>query len=679
MLAGLLVGAWTQGSPTRTLLPEASSAEDEISTEAVVEVAPAVEDGRIAVTPPSSPRPVNPPASKVKRPIDRAGDRNASFIPPPLPPPAKAAQVVLAIPAARRGLHQLDFADEEALRRQTATAPEVGLGSTGRSIINSYLTHVPANQVALATPNLTDPTPLLSVRPDLRMLPIRFGERCKLDGKQAVAFDGLARKLHEYLDRFLPETLEGRSGTTEKLRQTLLTEMHGKKPEWLRPEAVPPLVQILMGEETPIRKILVEILSKIEGTKSTIALAQRAVFDFSPEVREAAVAALKDRPAAVYRPVLVKALRYPWAAPAQHAAEALVELHDSGSAPLLVSLLDLPDPAGPLTVNNNRRVLQDVVRLNHIHNCLICHAPAASSSDLILGVDPFVPLPARLQTSSMRAASQGAAGRYTDGASAFRANNGGSQRTVWLPLLIRADITFMRQDFSVRQTVGFMNVPFWGPLGSRHQRFDYVLRTRVLPRKLYTRLEESIGERTSYPQRDAVLFALRELTGKDAGPTTEAWMQLFPSAQKALQATRLSRQIIQSGGLEREALLAKCRAGDGPLYTQALALAIPHLQGSAKEHVSRVLVDRLTSMPAKSLRDHLKDNDPEIRRAALLACGRKEKKQIIPELLSLLDDPEPVTARLAEEGLASITGEHLKGPAAWKEWWEKHGEPVASK
>jgi hypothetical protein len=675
MLAGLIANAWPRRSSKETLLPQASSLEGKKLAEMILDRLPAVENARIDITPSPVPPPVAPPVPKGKQPVEPARDRIVSFMPPPLPPPAKAVQAVPANPAPRRGLHQLDLADEEELLRQAATAPEVGLGSSGVAVINSYLTHIPANQVSLATANLTEGTPLLSVRPDLRMLPIRFGERCKLDGKQTVALDRLARKLHEYLDTFLPETLEGRNGPTEKLRQTLLSEMHDKKPEWLRPEAVRALVQILMGEDTPIRKILVELLAKIDAMESTIALAQRAVFDLSPEVREAAVSALKGRPVAVYRPVFLKALRYPWAVPAQHAAEALVELRDTGSVPLLVCLLNLPDPAGPLTVHNNRRILQDVVRLNHIHNCLVCHAPAASSSDLVLGVDPFVPLPARLQTSSMSAASQRLAGGFTDGASSYRAGGrGGGQQTVLLPLLIRADITFMRQDFSVRQPVRFVRVPFWGPIGSRHQRFDYVLRTRLLPRKVYSRLEEMAGEGSSYPQREAVLFALRELSGKDVGPTTEAWMQLFPSAQQALQAVRLGRQIVQSSGLDHEAVLAKCRVGDGPLYTQALANAIPYLKGATKERVRAILTDRLMRMPMNSLRDHLRDNDPEIRRAALLCCGRRDKKQVVPELLALLDDPEPITARMAEEGLAAITGEHLKDPAEWRAWWKKHGE-----
>jgi HEAT repeat protein len=84
-------------------------------------------------------------------------------------------------------------------------------------------------------------------------------------------------------------------------------------------------------------------------------------------------------------------------------------------------------------------------------------------------------------------------------------------------------------------------------------------------------------------------------------------------------------------------------------------------------------------MPAKSLRDDLVDADPEIRRAALLSCGRKDKREVVPQLLMLLDDPEPITARTAEEVLAAVTGENLQDPLAWKAWWEKHGELNASK
>jgi hypothetical protein len=620
------------------------------------------------------------PASDTKRSTDSESDLLASSTPPPLPPPTSEVKPdITGEVEPPHGLHRLDRALEEDLRRQAATAPEVGLGSTGPAILNAYLAHVPANEIALGTANLTDATPLMEVRPDLRMLPIRFGDTCKLNGNLTVHLDVLSRKLRAYLDQFNPEGASGHSGSPEKLRKTLLTEMHGKKPEWLHAGAVKPLVQILMGEETPFRKVLVEVLTKIDDPAATIALAQRAVFDLSPEVREAAVAALKNRPAADYRPVLLKAMRYPWAVPVQHAAEALVKLQDAGAVPVLVSLLKLPDPAGPLTIHKNRHILQDVVRLNHLNNCMMCHPPAARANEPVLGVDPVVPLPVRLQTSAMRAASQRVSSGHGHGSAAVTvAVPTTTTSTIQLPLLIRGDITFLRQDFTVRQPVGTVR-PLQGTNAVRRQRFDYVLRTRILSRKQFEVLEKMVADRPSYPQRDAVLFALRELTGKDAGPTTEAWVQLFPNAETDVEAARLSRQLLKLDGTEREILLAKCRDGKGIVYTQALACAISSLRGVMKEHVRGVLTERLTRMSAKTLRDKLQDEDPEIRRAAVLAYGRKDKGQAVPDLIAALDDPEPVTARLVEEELVTLTGEHLKHPAAWKEWWQKRGEQAAAK
>ena len=87
--------------------------------------------------------------------------------------------------------------------------------------------------------------------------------------------------------------------------------------------------------------------------------------------------------------------------------------------------------------------------------------------------------------------------------------------------------------------------------------------------------------------------------------------------------------------------MSKCRDDKGIVYTQALANAIPHLQGVSKEHVRGMLAERLTRMSAKTLRDYLQDEDPEIRRAAVLACGHK---QVVPELIALLDTAEPVTS-----------------------------------
>jgi hypothetical protein len=83
---------------------------------------------------------------------------------------------------------------------------------------------------------------------------------------------------------------------------------------------------------------------------------------------------------------------------------------------------------------------------------------------------------------------------------------------------IRADVTYLRQDFSVCQPVA--NPKQW----PKNQRYDYVVRKRELTadeaRKLQNAKPKPAG---NYAQRDAVLFALRELTGKDCGTSRQAW------------------------------------------------------------------------------------------------------------------------------------------------------------
>ncbi len=74
----------------------------------------------------------------------------------------------------------------------------------------------------------------------------------------------------------------------------------------------------------------------------------------------------------------------------------------------------------------------------------------------------------------------------------------------------------------------------------------------------------------SYPQREAVLFALRELTGKDAGTATEAWLALFPRAELDAQAIALSTSLVQTTARRQAQLLAHFKSGQGEVYTVAL-------------------------------------------------------------------------------------------------------------
>ena len=87
--------------------------------------------------------------------------------------------------------------------------------------------------------------------------------------------------------------------------------------------------------------------------------------------------------------------------------------------------------------------------------------------------------------------------------------------------LVRADITYLRQDFSV-----MLDVPSADPWPTT-QRFDYLVRTRVLPPHVQSELECVPPTPGESPQRDALLYALRRLTGKDAGDDAQQWRAMF--------------------------------------------------------------------------------------------------------------------------------------------------------
>src|SRR5262249_14319024 len=120
-------------------------------------------------------------------------------------------------------------------------------------------------------------------------------------------------------------------------------------PQWLKPEMVPGLTQILMAEDATWRMALVRILRKIDGPGATRGLVDRAVFDINADVRVAAVNALRNRPREEYTDRLVSAFRHPWAPASEHAAEVIAALERTDLAPRLREMVDQPDPMAPTT------------------------------------------------------------------------------------------------------------------------------------------------------------------------------------------------------------------------------------------------------------------------------------------------------------------------------------------
>jgi hypothetical protein len=328
---------------------------------------------------------------------------------------------------------------------------------------------------------------LLAKRPDLRGLPMQRGGKCRVSRETARKMEELAVHL-----RAAP-----RRNSSLYSHQDLPTA--DRFAGALQEETLSTAVQLLQVEPPFERRSLTKVLSEASGRVSTALLARRALFDPAFEVREAAIEALKKRSAEDYRQILLDGLRYPWAPVADHAAEALAALRDDEAVFDLVALLDEPDPCAPTQCKDNKWVVREVVRINHFRNCLLCHAPSSSAED---GLRGFIPIP---------------------GKPLPRVAYYGSQRGYF----VRADVTYLRQDFSLCERVAeHGDWPEW-------QRFDYLIRTREMTRDdlIAHNKKAPRADRAYYPQKDAVLFALRELTGLSAGENSAVWYGLLCPTQ----------------------------------------------------------------------------------------------------------------------------------------------------
>lgn len=604
------------------------------------------------------------------------------------PAPKRVVEAARDVP---KPVKRRQLRSEEELVKELAAAPEIGIPSlTVPTLLQAYQNDF-QTRLRVSGGISLEPTVLLQIRPDLRGLPVRQGSACKLEAPAAVTLQTLSQKLRIYLQAAVPRDAGGRPDPA-LLREAMRLEMRGLRPEWLRAEAIPTMLQLLMHEDPPLRQMLVELLTEIRGQISTAALAQRAVFDLSPEVRATALEALRDRPIEDARPWLLHGLRYPWAPAADHAAEALVALEDRAAVPQLVPFLKHPDPAGP-TRAGGQHYVREVVRANHLNSCLLCHPPGLTGNEPVLGLDPVVRVPGL--TSQVNAVQRLQATPGSHGYGGASRSLTRTTQVVPTPLLIRGDVTYLRQDFSVQIPLrqpgirvplpGLLQPPA-GPAPPTGLRFDYLVRTRPVTNEEITARKAERGPGSGYSQREAVLFALRELTGRDVGLTTDAWQQLYPRADLDVQAARMATQLVQEAPNRRDFWLNYLRDGQEAACTPALASAIPRLASAEQQAARDVLVQRLTRAPLTTLREDLQSDLVEVRRAAALACGRREDLALVPDLIALLEDPEVVVIQAARSGLKALTEEDLgpspeaspaereKALAAWQRWWARQGD-----
>jgi hypothetical protein len=354
---------------------------------------------------------------------------------------------------------------------------------------------------------------LVARRPDLATLPFRDAERCQLDRAAAKKLQDTSLEVRELVSEALREA--GRvlrtesappdrtAGSDPVFRHAASTICHGllRNPSREHYGELPALDQILSGEPASLRLTLAWYLQYPPDSEAAAAvLARRALFDTSAEVRKAAIGGLYFIPQAKYLPLVLDGLRYPWAPVNFHAAEVLVTLRAEEAVPELIKLLNRPDPCEPFeTDKDGKKILvrRELVRLNHHSNCLLCHAPSFDRADLVRGPvpEPSAPLPPPL--SNVYYGPRGSRG-----------------------LFVRADVTYLRQDFSEVQPVA--NPGSW----PNEQRFDFLVRVRPLTEAetaAWRNRDRFVGPRQLPASQQAAIFALAELTRLDGGFTAASW------------------------------------------------------------------------------------------------------------------------------------------------------------
>ena len=410
----------------------------------------------------------------------------------PSPPKAKSTNLP-GLPLMLRDVPEVSF--QEPLAR--SLKPEIALKETAHRFAKIH--HL--NQEK--TDGFMEK--LLSKRADLAGLPMAMGDSCRMKERRRVEFATALRNIRDSVRSSTIAAPVVADQILEHFRRSC--EGADNASESLHSAMVAVLMQVLGPETEELRTSMIKTLTRIPHRDATRALAQLAIFAEEEAVRRASREALQVRRESDYTDILAQGLSYPWPAVARRSAEAIVKLQRNDLIPNLLRVLDSPDPRAAQErdgVGKKTHVVRELVRINHHHNCLLCHAPVVAKAD----IGPL--LLAEMPIPSQELAKPSA--------------QSGAYENTRPDILVRIDVTYLRQDFSVKLPVA--DAAPWPDM----QRFDFVVRTREVSDQEAQTLRDLLRPREPgvlSPYHRAALFALRELTGRDTEPTAQAWRKLL--------------------------------------------------------------------------------------------------------------------------------------------------------
>ncbi len=307
-------------------------------------------------------------------------------------------------------------------------------------------------------------------RAELRGLPYVMGDACRLNMNRAQSFQSSVVAARDGMESDFRSSHTNANGHpafwntyfSETQNQGIDTD-HG----------IAALAQILGPAPKTLRAELVTNIKRSNRPDANRVIARAAVFDSEGDIRMAAIKALKDTQkerSSEVTEVLMQGIRYPMAIVAKRSAQAIIMLDRKDLLPQLEEFMKEAAPTDPAETKVNGQVVhvvREVVKINHHRNCLLCHPPSQTGGEQ--EVPGVIPVPGSSFPTSPKDA-------YGD------AKSSGDP-------MVRADTTYLRQDFSVMMPVE--NAAPWPEM----QRFDFLVRSRPVEGKELAALQQKMQAR----------------------------------------------------------------------------------------------------------------------------------------------------------------------------------------